>query len=84
MTLGVAELGPIAHAANTRNCWLAAMGPALVAVTAYGEEGATRLLIFSRVVLSLQRPFAVYPLVCLTNSPELMGEFIDKPDSPLA
>ena len=51
---------------------LLAMGPAMVAVTAYGEEGATRLPIFSQVVLSLHLP-AVYPLVRLTNSPELMG-----------
>jgi manganese transport protein len=58
---------------------LLAMGPAMVAVTAYGEEGATRLLIFSQVVLSLQLPFAVYPLVRLTNSPLWMGKFANKP-----
>ena len=51
---------------------LLAMGPAMVSVTAYGEEGVTRLPIFSQVVLSLHLP-AVYPLVRLTNSPELMG-----------
>jgi manganese transport protein len=58
---------------------LLAMGPALIAVMAYGEEGATRLLIFSQVVLSLQLPFAVCPLVRLTNSPALMGKFANKP-----
>jgi manganese transport protein len=58
---------------------LLAMGPAMVAVTMYGEEGATRLLIFSQVVLSLQLPFAVYPLVRLTNSPVWMGKFANKP-----
>ena len=57
---------------------LLAMGPAMVAVTAYGEEGATRLLIFSQVVLSLQLPFAVYPLVRFTNSRALMGKFANK------
>jgi manganese transport protein len=51
------------------------MAPALFAVTAYGEEGATRLLIFSQVVLTLQLPFAVYPLVRLTNSAAWMGKF---------
>ena len=51
----------------------------MVAVTAYGEEGATRLLIFSQVVLSLQLPLAVYPLVRLTNSPVWMGKFANKP-----
>jgi manganese transport protein len=58
---------------------LLAMGPAMFAVTAYGEEGATRLLILSQVVLSLQLPFAVYPLVRLTNSAALMGKFANKP-----
>jgi manganese transport protein len=58
---------------------LLAMGPAMLAVTAYGEEGATRLLIFSQVVLSLQLPFAVYPLVRFTNSRALMGKFANKP-----
>jgi hypothetical protein len=28
----------------------------------YSEDAATRLLVFSQVVLSLQLPFAVYPL----------------------
>ena len=40
---------------------LIAMVPAMFAVTLYGEDGATRLLIFSQVVLSLQLPFAVIP-----------------------
>ena len=31
------------------------------------------------MVLSLQLPFAVYPLVRLTNSPALMGKFANKP-----
>jgi hypothetical protein len=33
----------------------------MVTVAAYGEEGATRLLIVSQVMLALQRPSAVYP-----------------------
>jgi manganese transport protein len=57
---------------------LLAMAPALFAVTAYGEEGATRLLILSQVVLTLQLPFAVYPLVRLTNSTAWMGKFANK------
>ena len=55
------------------------MVPAMFAVTAYGEEGATRLLIFSQVVLTLQLPFAVYPLVRLTNSGAWMGKFANRP-----
>jgi manganese transport protein len=58
---------------------LLAMVPAMVAVVAYGEEGATRLLVFSQVVLSLQLPFAVYPLVRLTNSKAWMGKYANKP-----
>lgn len=54
---------------------LLAMVPALVAVALYGNDGATSLLILSQVVLSLQLPFAVYPLVRLTNDRALMGPF---------
>lgn len=55
------------------------MGPTLFCVTAWGEDAATRLLILSQVVLSLQLPFAVYPLVRLTCSRELMGKFANGP-----
>jgi manganese transport protein len=58
---------------------LLAMVPAMVAVVMYGDEGATRLLVFSQVVLSLQLPFAVYPLVRLTNSKAWMGKYANKP-----
>jgi manganese transport protein len=57
---------------------LIAMVPAMFAVTLYGEDGATRLLIFSQVVLSLQLPFAVYPLVRFTNSRAWMGPFVNR------
>ena len=56
-----------------------AMVPALFVVTAYGEAGATHLLILSQVVLSLQLPFAVYPLVRLTGGKESMGKFANGP-----
>ena len=58
---------------------LLAMVPALFVVTAYGEAGATQLLILSQVVLSLQLPFAVYPLVRLTGSKASMGKFANGP-----
>ncbi len=58
---------------------LLAMGPALFCVTAWGEDAATQLLILSQVVLSLQLPFAVYPLVRLTSSRERMGKFANGP-----
>ena len=37
------------------------------------------LLIFSQVVLSLQLPFAVYPLVRFTSNRRLMGRFANRP-----
>ena len=57
---------------------LLAMVPAMIAIGLYGEQGATSLLIFSQVMLSLQLPFAVYPLVRLTNSRALMGSFANR------
>jgi manganese transport protein len=56
-----------------------AMVPTLAVILLFGEEGAARLLILSQVVLSLQLPFAVYPLVRLTNSRRWMGEFVNRP-----
>jgi len=35
------------------------------------------LLVFSQVVLSLQLPFAVFPLVLFTSNRRLMGEFVN-------
>ncbi len=58
---------------------LLAMIPAMVAVGLYGDQGAGSLLIFSQVMLSLQLPFAVYPLVRLTNSRAMMGPFANRP-----
>jgi manganese transport protein len=52
-----------------------AVVPAMIAVLFYGDEGVARLLIFSQVVLSLQLPFAVIPLVKFTSDKALMGRF---------
>jgi manganese transport protein len=54
---------------------LLAMIPAILAVAVYGEGSVTKLLILSQVVLSLQLPFAVYPLVRLTGDRAWMGRF---------
>ncbi len=51
------------------------MVPAILAVFIWGESSVTDLLIFSQVVLSLQLPFAVYPLVRLTGNRAWMGRF---------
>jgi manganese transport protein len=48
--------------------------PAVIVVGASGDAGATRLLVLSQVILSLQLPFAVVPLVRFTGSRQVMGE----------
>ncbi|MGI4850115.1 MAG: Nramp family divalent metal transporter [Janthinobacterium lividum] len=52
-----------------------ALGPALVGVMMLGEHSVGRLLVMSQVVLSLQLPFAMYPLIRLTGRRDLMGRF---------
>ena len=52
-----------------------AIVPAVAVVAAAGDAGATQLLILSQVVLSLQLPFAVVPLVRFTGSRRIMGPF---------
>jgi manganese transport protein len=49
--------------------------PAVVVVGAVGDRGATQLLILSQVVLSLQLPFAIVPLVQFTSDRTVMGRF---------
>ncbi|MET0428848.1 MAG: Nramp family divalent metal transporter [Microvirga sp.] len=53
-----------------------AIVPAAAVTIAYGESGTARLLILSQVVLSLQLPFAVIPLVTLTASRTKMGALV--------
>jgi manganese transport protein len=50
--------------------------PAAIVTIAYGESGTAKLLILSQVILSLQLPFAVIPLVTLTASKTKMGELV--------
>jgi manganese transport protein len=56
---------------------LAAVVPALICIVLFGEKETGGLLVFSQVVLSLQLPFAVFPLVMLTSNRRLMGEFVN-------
>jgi manganese transport protein len=55
---------------------LVAIVPAVIVVVLYGERGTGALLILSQVVLSLQLPFAVFPLVSFTSDRRKMGEFV--------
>jgi manganese transport protein len=56
---------------------LLAIVPAVVMTALYGESGTTELLILSQVILSLQLPFAVVPLVRFTSDPAKMGAFVN-------
>jgi manganese transport protein len=54
---------------------LIAIIPAVIVIIIYGDEGTGPLLILSQVILSLQLPFAVFPLVMFTSEKEKMGPF---------
>jgi manganese transport protein len=56
---------------------LAAIVPAVIVVALMGDTGATRLLVLSQVVLSLQLPFAVVPLVSFTSDRGQMGALVN-------
>ena len=55
---------------------LIAIVPAIVVTIIYGEGQTAKLLILSQVVLSLQLPFAIVPLVHLTASRRRMGALV--------
>jgi manganese transport protein len=56
---------------------LMAIVPALLTILILGEGSTTNLLILSQVILSLQLPFAVIPLIMFTSDRRLMGEFVN-------
>jgi manganese transport protein len=58
---------------------LIAIVPAVIVIALYGERGTGPLIILSQVVLSLQLPFAVVPLVMFTGDPHKMGPFVNPP-----
>ncbi len=49
--------------------------PTIFVVWIYGAHGLAKLLVLSQVVLSLQLPFAVIPLVYFTGNKKVMGKF---------
>jgi manganese transport protein len=55
---------------------LVAIIPALITVILYGERGTGKLIVLSQVILSLQLPFAVFPLVIFTGDKSKMGELV--------
>lgn len=56
-----------------------AIVPVIVVAAIYGERGTADLLVFSQVVLSMQLPFAVIPLVRFVSDRRKMGQFAIPP-----
>lgn len=54
---------------------LLAIGPALWAISATGGSHTVQMLVISQVVLSMQLPFAIFPLVQFTSDPQRMGAY---------
>ncbi len=66
------KVAPVLRRVATRAL---AIAPAAVAATLSGDAGLNRLLIFSQVVLSMQLPFAVVPLMQAVTDARVMGDF---------
>jgi manganese transport protein len=58
---------------------LVAVTPAVCTIYFAGDQATFRLLILSQVILSLQLPFAVIPLLQFTSDRQRMGEFASRP-----
>ena len=58
---------------------LLAVVPALAVIIYYGENATGAMLVLSQVVLSLQLPFAIIPLIHAVADKKSMGEFSIKP-----
>ncbi|GAL98155.1 manganese transporter [Acetobacter tropicalis] len=50
--------------------------PVIVVTALYGSKGVGELLLLSQVILSMQLPFAVIPLVLFVSDRRKMGEFV--------
>ncbi|WP_010217288.1 Nramp family divalent metal transporter [Sphingomonas sp. PAMC 26621] len=49
--------------------------PALIVISATGGKDTVELLVVSQVVLSMQLPFAIFPLMMVTSNRARMGEY---------
>jgi manganese transport protein len=54
---------------------LLAIIPAVLVITYYGEHSTSAMLVLSQVVLSMQLPFAIIPLIHAVADRKRMGEF---------
>ncbi|HYP13628.1 MAG TPA: Nramp family divalent metal transporter [Bryobacteraceae bacterium] len=57
---------------------MVAIVPAAITINTAGEQSTYKLLILSQVILSMQLPFAVIPLIHFTSDPQRMGVFANK------
>ncbi|HEX2528992.1 MAG TPA: Nramp family divalent metal transporter [Geminicoccus sp.] len=64
------RLSPVLQRLTTR---LVAIVPAVIVTWVYGESGTAQLLVLSQVILSLQLPFAVVPLMMVASDRGRMG-----------
>lgn len=60
-----------------------ALIPAVIVILWKGDKGTYDLLILSQVILSLQLPFAVIPLIAFTGSRKVMGELAIGPGTKI-
>ena len=67
------RLPPVVRRLVTR---LIAIVPAVVVTWLHGETGTAQLLILSQVVLSMQLPFAIIPLMMFASDRKLLGELV--------
>lgn len=54
---------------------LLAIIPAIIMISISGGKDTVGLLVLSQVVLSMQLPFAIFPLLMFTSNPHYMGQF---------
>ena len=54
-----------------------AIFPAIAVLSIMGEDATVSLLVGTQVVLSLQLPFALVPLIRFTSSRRVMGEYVN-------
>jgi len=67
------RLAPWARRLATR---LAAIAPAVLVIVTVGDQGLGQLLLASQVVLSMQLPFAMVPLIYFCGRKDMMKELV--------
>jgi manganese transport protein len=56
-----------------------AIVPVIFVIGVYGDSGVGRLLVFSQIILSMQLPFAIIPLVRFVSDRQRMGALAISP-----